>query len=106
MDIEVVEFYPESEKAKHRGYIGSMHVYVCDLDNAVQIDVRGISVFNNKGFWFFKFPARKGIDQDTKKPVNYPIFSFTDREKDKSFRKSVIDLGQEYIKKNFAEVLA
>lgn len=96
MNIEVVEFYPIERNDKKEVLKGTLHVYLIDL----ALDIRGIFVSKKKNFWHFYMPHQKGIDQDTSKPVKYPIFSFMKPEQNKNFLKVVREKGKEYILKN------
>ncbi len=99
MKIEIVEFYLMGRNDEKQQLKGTLHIYLCDHD----IDLRGISVTKRKDIWFFGMPSRNGIDPDTEKNVQYPIFSFTNREKSKQLLDEIIQKGKEYILRNVLE---
>ena len=42
-------------------------------------------------------PQRTGEDPDTKEIVKFPVFAYTDREKNKRLLQAIIAKGKEYI---------
>lgn len=99
--FEVVEFYPG--KGKHPQQIGTLHVYI--VDGKTQIDLRGIRVCKNqKDFYRFDIPLTSGIDPDTKKIVNFPVFAFTDSEKTEKLRKFIYSEGKKYVLQKLTEI--
>lgn len=97
MQIEIVEFYPFKKNNELQILIGTLHVYIIDLG----IDIRGIFVKREKDKWWFNMPFKIAYDEETNKPIRYPIISFTDQKKNTSFRNEVMSKGKEYITKNF-----
>lgn len=97
MNIEIVEFYPFQRDDKRGKMKGSLHIYIVDDD----IDLRGVYVIKNRDNWFFGLPQQKGVDNETKQPVRYPVFSYMTREKNDKLRDAIIEKGKEYIIKNF-----
>jgi DNA-binding cell septation regulator SpoVG len=79
MNIELVEFYDLPIDKKHKKRAGTLHIYLIDY----QIDIRGIRVIFNKSRMYVNMPARTGIDPETGEKVIYPVFSFTDHNKNK-----------------------
>jgi hypothetical protein len=94
MNIEIVGFYLNLDKRKK--IFGTFHVYLIDFD----IDLRGIPVFKGKAGYIIHFPHSTGIDEETKKPVRYPIFSFSDPEKHKELLGDIRQKGMDYLKNN------
>lgn len=96
MRIEIVEYYPAKYK-KVPYDTGTLHVYLCDID----IDIRGIGVLLNSLGWFINMPFFTGYDEDKKKPVRYPIFNFTDPNKQRELVALIREEGVKYITENF-----
>lgn len=100
MEIEIVEFYPDLDKKPlFKNLIGSMHVYIIED----KIDLRGVRVFLNRNGLYFKMPCLVGLDEETKKKVLYPLFSYQDREKDKKLREQIKIKGTKYIQEKSNE---
>lgn len=97
--VEIVEFYQIMEKPKKGRIFGSLHVYILEGG----IDLRGIKVFNHGKNWFFKIPTIKTLDSETKEPVQFPIFGYLDKEKDREFKQTIKKLAVPYIQKKLKE---
>jgi len=78
MKFELVDFYPISKKTrtKSKTIVGTVHLYLIDLN----IDLRGIRVNRTKNSIHFLMPHSVAYDDEAKKEVYYPIFSFTKPE--------------------------
>jgi hypothetical protein len=98
MKIEIIGFYPNKNK-NPKILSGTMHIYLIDHD----IDVRGIFVIKNGKKWQFRLPYVPGYDEEEKKPVRYPTFSFCDPAKNKEMIRYLRDNGPEFILKQMAE---
>lgn len=96
MEIEIVEFYEYKRDDKKQFLAGTLHVYIVDLE----IDLRGVSVFKKKNFWFFKAAHLCGIDPETKAKVKYPAFIFANQKKNEELSNLIREKGKEYIIKN------
>jgi hypothetical protein len=94
MDIEVVEFYPNRTCFRKGCMFGTMHIYIIDTEQ----DIRGVKVFKKDKCYFFKMPYFIGYDEETKENVTYPMFSFTDVEKNKALMDAIVQRGTAYIK--------
>lgn len=86
MKIEIVEFYPIKEEKNIT--TGTLHIYLCDYD----IDLRGVFVSRKNNNWFFKLPVKSAMEGGEK--VQYPVFSFTNRDK---YRELIDELRKEGI---------
>ncbi len=95
MKIEIVEFYPIKKTGKN--FTGTLHVYIIDTDQ----DIRGIYVSKDKKNWWFRIPSRTHYDEELKKELSYPIFSFTNVDKNKELLSLIISEGKKYIIENF-----
>lgn len=92
MNIEIIEFYPSSDKKRKE--IGSLHIYLPDL----KLDIRGISVFKNAKHWFFQIPYRFGEEfTEEGRQVQYPIVCFNSPDMEKDFRATVIEKGRAFV---------
>jgi hypothetical protein len=96
MDIEVVEFYTMERNDEKQTLVGSLHVYLTEMD----VDLRGVLVKKRKDSWYFELPFLFGKDPETKQKVKFPVFSFVNREKTSELRNVVRDKGKDYIIKN------
>ena len=96
MNIEIVGFYPLVFDKKKPFLEGTLHIYIIDLD----IDIRGIYVINQKKRWIFRMPHKRTIDSDTKESVGYPIFSFTNAERNAFLLKAIINQGSIFMDKH------
>ena len=95
MEIEIVEFYLTEKKGNK--FTGSLHVYLIESG----IDLRGIFVgfnFKKDPKWRFFMPSKKGYDEELKKEVQYPVFQFADRAKQKELLDALYDKARPYIK--------
>lgn len=94
--FEIVEFY--KDKIMKPGQIsGTVHLYLCELD----IDIRGIKVIISKNNrWTFLSPTRLTLDEDNKK-IQYPIFSFTNHDKNKEMMDWLRTEGKRIIQKEY-----
>lgn len=93
MNIELVEFYTLTRDDKNRILTGTLHIYFPEWD----LDIRGIFLTKLKSHFFIKVPHRIAIDDDTKEEVRYPVFSFTQKDKQKAFVKRVLELAKPYV---------
>jgi len=91
MDIEIVEYYPITKNGQ-KG-TGTFHVYVIDYG----IDIRGMRLSRNKDVWHILFPTKTTYDNEEKKEVSFPVFQFTDKEKNESFRMLCKEKLKEYL---------
>ncbi len=89
MQIEVVGFYPNSKKSKG-GCIGTLHIYLVDLD----MDVRGVCVVKNGSKYYFFLPQRLSTDGTN---IRYPVMNFTNVEKHKAFVKDLRAVGTAFM---------
>jgi hypothetical protein len=97
MNIEIVDFFPNTVQKQKNKICGTMHVYLADLE----VDIRGICVhFTLNGSLFIGMPGAFGIDQETGKKVRYPTFSFTSQQKRKELMQTIKIKAREYIQKN------
>ena len=96
MNIEVVEFY-ETLREDHKQILkGTLHVYLIDC----QIDLRGIHVSKQKGFWFFRIPHQWTLNEVGEK-LFYPVMSFIDKESNLMLMNLIREKGKEYIEQNY-----
>ena len=94
MEIEIIEFYESHRDDKKQAINGTLHVYLIDL----QIDIRGIKVLRDKNYWRFTLPHARGVDEEGNH-VWYPLFSFSDREKNKALLEQIRTMGKEFVEK-------
>ena len=100
MDIEVVEFYIDKEdKSKHQ-IVGSLHIYFTNFD----MDLRGIFVKKTKNRWFFALPFKWSLDPSTQKKMKYPVFNFTQPEKNADLMKEIRKKAVPYIAAKLREL--
>ncbi len=93
--IEIIEFY---ENERTPSFVkGTLHAYI--FLNGVGIDIRGITMVYRKDKFLFYMPSKKGFDEE-KKPVHYPIFTFTDIEQQKYFIEQLCKQAKDYLDKN------
>lgn len=89
MKFEFVEFYPwpllEKPNKNQRRLLGTVHIYAYSAD--VQFDLRGLLVIRWKDKIYINVPNYRGFDEETKKKVSYPMFTFSKEEDQKSFRE-------------------
>jgi hypothetical protein len=85
MNIELVEFYDLPIDKKHKKRAGTLHIYLIDY----QIDIRGIRVIFNKSRMYVNMPTMFGKDPDTGEKVMYPVFVFTDNNKNKEIVSAI-----------------
>lgn len=94
MNIEIVEFYPEKGNSKKfRRFIGTLHIYIVDSD----IDLRGIDVFKYKEKFTFFLPHKRSLDPETGILIKYPVFAYSNQNKNKELIEAIISKGSEYI---------
>ena len=79
MNIELVGIYKLPKKKKD--VIATAHVYLVDYN----IDIRGIKLLQRGKAIFIQLPHFRAFDVETKKPVSYPLFRFTDDNQHKNF---------------------
>lgn len=72
MKIEIVDFY--ALRTKNKDFRGTLHIYLPESKQ----DIRGIDVFQKKGFVFLQMPYKVGMDPESKKRVKYPVVSWMD----------------------------
>ena len=96
MNIEIVEFYEFRRDEKKFKIEGTLHVYLIDLD----IDIRGIYAVRSGDRLFIEMAYKTGIDEDTKEHIRYPVFSFTDREKNKILLEKIREKAEIYVNLN------
>lgn len=96
MNIEIVEFYEDMRNDAKQILTGTLHVYLIDEE----IDLRGVYVSKRKNYWYIGFPQKVGFDPDIEENVRYPVFSFTNAEKNKQLLNEIVTKGREYIEKN------
>lgn len=89
--VEAVEYYPDKNKKN----IGSLHVYVEELD----MDLRGIIVEHKKGSLFFHFPFKWGKNEKGEK-CRYPIVSFIKPGKNKALMDAIRAEGTKFIRES------
>jgi DNA-binding cell septation regulator SpoVG len=94
MKVEIVGFYKNQDR-KRRKLVGTLHAYLVDLE----LDIRGINVLKGGKGYFFQMPGRKTIDEETKESVWYPFFTFSDVQLHKDLINSIIEKGNEFLKK-------
>lgn len=97
MQIEIVEFYPYLKLGNK--YKGTLHIFV--KLNEITFDLRGIYVYRKNDTWFFKIPFGKSFDQDEKKDILFPFFSFTHIQMQSDLMKEIISQGKKYILENW-----
>ncbi|GEM_PF-2340441 len=102
MNIEVVEFYPcsdpvASHAGKHTNFIGTLHIYLCDLD----IDLRGLPVFKKGKRIFIQMPNKNAVDPDTKEKVKFPIFNFANHAKQQELVRAIVKEAVPFIQKTY-----
>lgn len=97
MDIEIVDFYPDTTKDQKKQKCGTMHIYIPSLD----LDVRGILFIQHKNSWVIRMPHKQAIDEGKK--VFYPVISFTNIDKMKKLLTQIREKGVKYIQENFSE---
>ena len=78
MKYEFVEFYPKSPDVKNERFLGTVHLYIIDMN----IDLRGILAVKmitpkNRDLHYlgYRFPGNTTIDEEGKR-VFYPIINF------------------------------
>jgi len=96
MNIEIVEAYPTQLGGQNKKRIAySLHVYIIDFD----IDFRGVIAIKYKDSYIIRMPSRTSLDEETQKYVQYPILSFSNREKFKELVNLIKEKTIEYISK-------
>ena len=76
MKFEFVEFYETTDDKLPKNFVGTVHIYAIDCE----LDIRGIRVtLHGKGM-FFNFPHFKAIEEDTGKPIMYPLIRWTNEK--------------------------
>jgi hypothetical protein len=93
MKIELVEIY--KEKALNKKFIGTAHIYLIDYD----IDIRGIGVFRKKNGYFCRLADRFALDPKTNEKVRYPVFRFTNPEKQQLLMQAICKEVDAYLSK-------
>jgi hypothetical protein len=91
MEVEIVEFYKAEGGSK--GFIGTLHVYLPDLD----IDLRGCPVFKKKDKYLIHLPGKQYIDESGK-AKRYPIVGFTKHETYDGLVKELNKVGNDFMK--------
>jgi hypothetical protein len=93
MQIEIVGFYViERDDAKEK-LTGTLHVYLVEEG----IDIRGCYVVRKKSGILIFLPSKIGVDEDTGKKVQYPVFQYMDTEKNKELLIQIRYKGISYI---------
>lgn len=95
MNIEIVGFYPSKKKKKENLIQGTLHIYLIDYE----IDIRGIISCKNKKKWLFFLPNKFSLDNEENERVIYPIFSFSNIEKQKKLLDFLYKNAPEFIMK-------
>lgn len=72
MKYEFVEFYPKPPELKNKKAIGTVHIFVIDMN----IDIRGIVVQKHGKNLIFKMPFLPSFDNGKK--VFFPAINFID----------------------------
>lgn len=98
MEVEIVEVYLFS-KRPNGTRSGSVHAYIPEMG----MDLRGCTVSIRAKNIFVHLPYQKGFDEETQKPVFFPVVSFTDLAKMKDFKNSVVKAGVKAVKKALKE---
>jgi hypothetical protein len=98
MLIEIVEFYPDKVNLDTEYFNGTLHVYLVDYE----IDLRGVYVYRKNEKWMFRLPTK--ISKDEEEITRYPIFNFTDPNKNRELITEIRKAGISYIRKQFVEL--
>jgi hypothetical protein len=99
MEIEIVEFYETFRDQEKRQLKGTLHVYLIDLN----ADLRGVRICKEKKKWFVNLPSGWATDEETKERIQYPYFSFMDREKTVALRNLIREKGIPFVKEKVGE---
>lgn len=97
MKIEIVEFYENKFDKKKKTLIGSLHIYLIDID----WDLRGIYVKKEKNKWFFGLPNYKSKDKETNKLVTFPVIIPTNLDKKRELINDIRKQGIKYISEKY-----
>ena len=92
--FEIVDFYPKTS-VKNPKFIGTLHVYI--VVDAVEIDLRGISVFTKTNGFFFNMPVGYAFDEEGQRSVQFPYISFTNLELDAKLKEFIVKEGTKYV---------
>jgi hypothetical protein len=87
IEIEVKNVYPVERNDQKQFVKGGLHVTITLGDVEGEINLRGVLFSKTKEKYFFRLPFKSGISHETKLSVQYPIFSFSNDE----LNKTVID---------------
>jgi len=93
MKIEIVEFFPVKRDDKKNLLQGTMRLRLPEIG----INILGVNYSQNKKSIFFTLPGKWGFNKTTKKDVRYPIFSFSDKETQDKFIKTLRSEGKKFI---------
>lgn len=92
MKIEIQEFYPFTKEGYEGCFLGTLHVYLIDLN----MDIRGIEVLVVKNKYKFYLPKKYEMKKGYK--IWYPVINFLDNNKNKELKKELNKKGLEFIK--------
>jgi len=92
MKIEIIEYYPIKTTNKKSLRVGTMHVYIENLD----LDVRGIDVIKAKNSYIFHFPSRISVENGKK--VRYPVISFANKATQDKIKKVLHITANKYMR--------
>jgi|SRR6185295_11816685 len=98
MNIEIIEFYPLFRDAYQ--YTGTLRLRLIDIG----IDLLGVHVKRTKDRWFFNIPFKTGID-DEGKQVQYPLVSFSDKEKQRDLINTLREKAPAFIEERIKDPL-
>ena len=84
------EFYPIANPQK---IIGTLRVEITDLG----FQLLGVMVVRVKDRWHFSLPSRNGVDRATGKKVQYPVFTFLNKEKHVALMLAIREQGVPFI---------
>ena len=77
MDIEIIKLYEIARTDEKQHLVCTLHIRLPEIG----LNIKGITVFKNKNFWYFRLPGRKAFDRSLGKEVYYSCLLFDQQEK-------------------------
>ena len=100
MNVEIIEFFPNDRCDKKGILNGTFKVLLPDLG----IHLLGVFIAKSKGCWFIRMPWLKGIHHVTGEKVQYPMWAFSEKEKNVELIKILKEKGGEFIENRLKDV--
>lgn len=93
MHIELIKFYEITRQDEKQHLIGTLHIRLPEIG----LNIKGITVFKKKFFWYFRLPGRKAFDQSLGKEVNYACILFDEKEKNDALFSFLQSEGKKFV---------